>query len=90
MSEKEVLGFEKKYAFEEKEKRSQGFNNRIIRYHSFSILGSKTKPAVFVEDLKEDYYVMIRFLDGRANYKVRQIRQEFYEKFIEKRLGLLK
>ncbi len=51
--EEEVLGFERKYAQEQREKRKQGFSNKIIHYHTFNILASKLVPVVSVEQLKE-------------------------------------
>jgi len=52
MSEK-VLGFEAKYADEKKEKRKKGFDNRIVRYHTFTILAEKLVPVVSLQALKE-------------------------------------
>ena len=85
--EKEILGFERKYANEKKEKRTQGHDGRIIRYHTFNnILASKLVLVVSVEKIEE----VINFIEQTKSkvWKCQEDADEFEDAlaFLRKRL----
>jgi hypothetical protein len=82
MSEK-VLGFNEKDADEIKEKRTRGYNGRIIRYHTYNnILASKLVPVV---SLKE-HTAIVEEMQSSLEEKAKHI--AFLEKKLQEDISL--